>query len=335
MKGIKLKSKYLLGYGLILILVWVGPAWAEWKFEGETNVFYTDDVSIFSASQRLSLKEDPTQPVIEVIDQGADVVFEPAISIGRLFQPSWGDMELTLKAQGFIFGEHTEFNHGTYGISATQMFPAEALLRFRYHFGPDLFLGNNRAKRTEEELIEKEEVTTHFGTIELERDVFENIMVRILGRYGDRSYNKSFKQRDTHFWTLGTHAEWEIHPGIEFIIGYHYERGLADGRSQPQFEEDLSYFSNYLVAELEVNVTPNTSITFGFDFEQNTFTSDISTDEHQNANEKIFQGDIELRHVINDTIDFTMAYQRGQRKFNFESSKAVVNTVWFGGKFHF
>ena len=197
---------------LVILFLAGQPLWAEWNVGGEGNVFYTDDVSIFSASQRLSLQEDPTQPVIDMTDQGDDVVFEPVISVGRSFQPAWGEIELIFKAQGFVFSTNPEFNHGTYGLQVTQTLPAETRLRVRYHYGPNQFLGKNTERRTGVELIEEERVTTHFGTIEVEREFLEALTFRVLNRYGHRSYNDMFAQRDTHFWTVGAHAEWEIHP---------------------------------------------------------------------------------------------------------------------------
>lgn len=319
-----------------LILLWISsPAWAQWKFEGETIVFYTDDVSIFSASQRLSMQEDPTQPVIDVTDQGDDVVFEPAFAISRSYQPSWGHLELSVKAQGFVFATHSKFTHGTYGAQVIQSLFEDTLLRLRYHYGPSLFLGRNREKRTGEERLEEERVTTHFGTVELEREVLNVLKIRALGRYGHRFYNNMFAQRDTDFWTIGTHLEWEIHPSLELQLGYHYERGLADGRKQVQFEEDISFFNHYVAAELNVQVTHNTAVKFGFDFEQNTFTSGLPDDEHRNANERIYQGDVGVRHALNETVELMMAYQRGQRKFSFEPSAVIVNTVWIGSAFRF
>ena len=332
-----LKLKIIIGCGvtLLVLLLFDHRAWAEWKIGGEANVFYTDDVSIFSASQRLALQEDPTQPVIDITDQGDDVVFEPVISVGRSFQPGWGAIELIFNAQGFVFAKNSEFNHGTYGLQIMQELPAEMVLRFRYHYGPNLFLGKNTERRTGAELLEEERVTTHFGTVELEREFLEALTLRVLSRYGHRSYNEMFAQRDTNFWTIGSHMEWEIHPCIELALGYHYERGLADGRNQPQFEEDVSYFNHYVAAELEVHVTEKTAVKFGFDFEKNTFTSGLPGDEHRNGNEKIYQGEVEVRHAVNEAVDVTMAYQRGQRKFSFEPSAAFVNTVWMGGAFRF
>ena len=114
-----------------------------WHVGGEMNAFYTDDVALFSASQRLSLQEDPTQPVIQTTGQGSSGVFEPAVHVTRSFQSSWGKTDLTARAQGFVFTDQTAFSHGTYGLQLTQTLPNETILRMRYHYGPHLFLGNH------------------------------------------------------------------------------------------------------------------------------------------------------------------------------------------------
>ena len=114
-----------------------------WRVGGEMNAFYTDDVALFSASQRLSLQEDPTQPVIQTTGQGSSGVFEPAAYVTRSFQSGWGKTDLTARAQGFVFTDQTAFSHGTYGLQLTQTLPNETILRMRYHYGPHLFLGNH------------------------------------------------------------------------------------------------------------------------------------------------------------------------------------------------
>lgn len=332
-----MQSQFFRACGLIvLIQLFMGfPAWAGWEFGGEASTFYTDDVSIFSSSQRLSLQEDPTQPVIDVTGQGKDVVFEPVAFVRRSFQPSWGNMEVTARAQGFVFTEHSEFSHATYGVQVTQALPAESLLRLRYHYGPNMLLGNHRENRLRESRIGAERVTTHFGTIELERKFLENVTVRVLTRYGARLYNEAFSQRNTNFWTIGTHAEWEVRPGIEFMIGYHYERGLAAGRKQPEFGEDLSFFTHYVEADVRVRVTERASIRLGFDFERNTFTSGLPEDDFRGATEHIYQGEAEARYELSKAIDLTLGYLRGQRKFSFEENSVTVNTVWLGSAIRF
>jgi hypothetical protein len=147
-------------FTILALLLFSYPASSEIKLIGETNVFYTSDVSIFSASQRLSLREDPTQPLLEDTDVGDDVVYEPVAKVIKTLHPAWGKMALELKAQGYLFTSHTKFNHGTYGAQVTQTLPADFNLLFRYHFGPDQFIGKNRIRR-DLEIIEAQEENTN------------------------------------------------------------------------------------------------------------------------------------------------------------------------------
>lgn len=312
-----------------------GSTSSKWRFGGEMNSFYTDNVAYFSAAQRLSLREDPTQPLLDIAPSGRDVVFEPSVFVERTFQPIWGALELNVRAQGFICTDKTEFNHGTYGAQLSQALPSEAILRLRYHYGPNLLLGSHTESRLGEARIGRERVTTHFGTIELEKKVRENVVVRILSRYGTRTFNEQFAQRDSKFWTIGAHMEWEIRPGIEFMIGYHYERGLANGRKQPEFGEDTSSFTHYVEAEIKVRVTDKLSLKFGADLERNSYTSGILDDDFRGALDKFYQGEFEARYALNDAVDLTLGYIRGQGKLNFERDLNVINTVSFGSAFRF
>lgn len=298
-------------------------------------MFYTDDVAIFSASQRLSHREDPTQPVIDITNGGEDFVFEPELVMEKLLEPSWGEMKFVLEAQGFIFADKTSFNHTTVGAEVSQKLSEKSLLRFRYHYGPDLFLGLNREKRSGNENLVAEKVTTHFGVVELEHQILPSLLGRVLGRYGERSYNAMFKQRDTKFWTIGGHVEWEPFSLIEIILGYHYERGLADGRNLPQYEEDISSFTHYAVLESIFHLAEDWRIKTGFDFELNTFTSGFMKDEHRNADETIFQGEVEVLHEVSECVELSLGYLHGERKFNFEPETARVNTIRVGGVIRF
>ncbi len=337
-------------FTVLALLLYSHPASSEIKLIGETNVFYTSDVSIFSASQRLSLRDDPTQPLLEKTGVGDDFVYEPVATAIKTLHPSWGKMELEIRAQGYLFASHTKFNHGTYGAQVTQSLPADFNLLFRYHFGPDQFVGKNINRRdlrilkaheentNHEQMNENllsERVTTHFGTVELDRKILDNLNLRTLGRYGNRSYNRNFSHRDTDFWTVGAHLEWEIRPGMEFVLGYHFERGLTGGRKRIQFEDDISYRSNYVSAEMTAHLTEKALIVLGFDFEHNLFTSRHIDKERRNGNEKIYQGDVNVRYKLYKNIDLRIGYQHAQRKFTYEDKAAVLNTVMAGSVFRF
>lgn len=344
-----LKFGAILSHGcIVIVLLFVfGSAYAEVKFQGETNIFYTDDVAIFSASRRLSLREDPTQPFLERTGVGDDVIYEPFARAEKILRPFWGDMKFEVKAQGYLYSTHARFNHGTYGAQVTQALPADFNFILRYHFGPDQFVGKNINRReipiaepdeggegSQHELLNRnlvsEKVTTHFGTTELEREIFGSVKLRILGRYGNRAYNRTFSHRDTDFWTIGKHLEWKIIPGTELMLGYHYERGFAGGRKNPLLEDDVSYRNHYATAELNTHITPRLLMILGFDFEQSFYTTNNIADERFNGNEVIYQGDVELRFKLFKTMHLRAGYQHAQRKFTFEEHTAVINTVMIG-----
>jgi hypothetical protein len=42
------------------------------------------------------------------------------------------------------------------------------------------------------------------------------------------------------------------------MLGYHYERGLADGRNEPKLRDDISYVNHYVSVELNIHLTDRT-----------------------------------------------------------------------------
>jgi len=75
-----LKIRSLLFFLISLVSVFLPqPCDAEWEFNGQSNIFYTNDVALFSATRRLTRHQDPTQPVLDgaLAKQGDDVIYEP------------------------------------------------------------------------------------------------------------------------------------------------------------------------------------------------------------------------------------------------------------------
>jgi hypothetical protein len=134
-------------------------------------------------------------------------------------------------------------------------------------------LGDNESKQTE--TVQEERVTSHIGSLRLERRLSDKWEVRLLGRFGSRTYNDAFDYRDTTFWTIGPHLLWHFSERFALVVGYHYERGLADGRKQPELEDDISYVNHYVTVGLEGELTERLSVETGFHYERNNWTSGI------------------------------------------------------------
>jgi len=317
-----------------LMLVWLTTpaAVAEITIEGRALLFYTDDVGIFSATRRLTRDEDPTQPAIDtrLTDKGSDVVFEPDAILRTSFDNRMGTTSLSVRGQGFIYADNPRFNHGTLNVQALQAFSAETRLRFRYYYAPNLFLGENEDRRPGEEGLVDESVTSHIWSARLEQRLTSNLEVRLLTRYGIRSYNDAFAQRDTNFWTIGPHLEWSLSERVKLGFSYHYERGLAEGRSQPQLRDDVSYVNHYFSADLDFEVMRGLVLSGAVHYERNNWTSGIVGDERNGAHEDIIQGEILLIRQFTDSLRGFVGFQRSNRKQSFELESVQNTNVGIG-----
>jgi hypothetical protein len=321
---------------IILASLWLlpQPSSAEegWSFEGRGTVFYTDDVGLFSATRRLSRDGDPTQPAIDskLTDQGSDMVFEPLLSVTRSLTNSLGRLDLNVQGQGFVFTENPAFNHGTLRVQATQDLSSATRVQARFYYAPNQFLGDNDERQSGQLQLTAEQVTSYIWSTRLIHDVTPDLSVRLLGRYGLRRYNESFSERDANFWTIGPHVEWRLTRIVKLGLSYHYERGLAEGRNQPQFEDDTSYINHYLSADADVELTERLSILTAFHFEYNIWTSTLAGDERNGAHENIYQGELILAYRLTDSIQGFGGVQHSSRKESFESSSIKNTNVGIG-----
>jgi hypothetical protein len=321
---------------VVLASLWVlpqpSPAEEGWSLEGRGTLFYTDDVGLFSATRRLSRDGDPTQPAIDskLTDQGSDVVFEPLLSVTRSLTNNLGRLDLNVQGQGFVFTEHAEFNHGTLRLQATQDLSSATRIQARFSYAPDQFLGDNEERQSGQQQLSAEQLTSYIWSTRLIHDVTPDLSVRLLGRYGLRRYNDAFSERNTDFWTIGPHADWRVAPKIKLGLSYHYERGLAEGRNQPQFEDDTSYINHYLSADADVELTEQLSLLTAFHFEHNIWTSGLAGDERNGAYENVYQGEVILAYRLTDSIQGFGGVQRSSRKESFESSSIKNTNVGIG-----
>ena len=316
---------------LVLASLWLKPwpASAEegWSLEGRGILFYTDDVGLFSATRRLSRDGDPTQPAIDskLTDKGSDVVFEPMVDITRSLTNNLGRLDMNMQGQGFIFTENPQFNHGTLRLQATQALSSATSVQARIYYAPNQFLGDNEERQSGQQQLAAEELTSYIWSTRLIHDVTPDLSVKLLGRYGMRRYNEAFSERNINFWTIGPHVDWRVAPTIKLGLSYHYERGLAEGRNQPQFEDDTSYINHYLSSDADVELTERLSLLTAFHFEHNIWTSGLAGDERNGAYENVYQGELVLAYRLTDSIQGFGGVQRSNRKESFESS-AIKNT---------
>ncbi len=325
----------LLGIATCLIVLLSVDAQGEWRAEIDTSIYHTDDVGLFSVTRRLSLLEDPTQPVVDRPDQGSDFIYEPNAVLMWSNHNSLGEFELGFDVGGYVFIDHSDFTHGFYQLQLAQTFFSDTEIRLFYDFVPDLFLGDNDLVASEsedehEEELFAERLTSHIWTAHINQHLSEHLSLRLLGRYGIRNYDDPFEYRDTRFWTIGPHLEWEFAPGFELLLGYHFERGKANRHQSRLLQDDISYNNHYTSAEFKIPLLERLSVILIFDFEHNIFTSRYEEDIHHNATENIYQGELELLYELNHSAKLKLGWQYGNRKFNFEDKNVKNNNIWLG-----
>lgn len=313
----------------------------DWTVTTHGTLFYTDDVAIFSATRRLSLDGDPTQPALDkrLTGQGADGVFEPMLNVARSLTSNYGTSTFDLQGQGFVFFDQTRYNQGTFRFEAKQDFSPKTAVLFRYYIAPDMYLGENEVRvpgfhggegetaegEAEPVALAAERVTSQIGSLRVRQTLTDGLDLRLLGRYGTRRYSEEFAERNLDFWTLGPHLEWRILEPVKLILGYHFERGTAEGQDQPLLADDVSYKNNYASAELEFELPLDLSLITGLHFERNNWTSTLVGDERNGAFETIWQGEAMLIYRLNEATKLYGGVQHSSRSENV-SPDSILNT---------
>ncbi|TKB34246.1 MAG: hypothetical protein E8D51_04475 [Nitrospira sp.] len=290
---------------------------ADWSAIAEAKVLFTDNVFELSSARRLSLSEDPSQPTIVPVKKPSDIVWEPSVDLRHTSNPTnLGPTEVSLKVHGFIFTDNPLFNHGNYRIQVKQALDSETSLLLRYRYVPNLFLGPNYERRTGQRLDEEERVTSHIWRLQLERRLTEFLTATLVGRYGLRQFNDVFAERDTTFWTSGPQLEWMINSWLTLATAYLYERGLAEGRQEAQFKDDVSYRQHFASVGATVRLNPVWSVTAGYAYRRKEFTSEITGDSNRGVIDTTHQGSAELCYEVSEATAMTLGFQRSQRSSN-------------------
>lgn len=309
---------------------------AQWTFNADNAGYYTDDVALFSATRRLSLKDDPTQPNIDKTGQGSDFIYEPSLEAEWTGHNSFGEISFATDVGGYVFTNQTAFSHGLFDFELAQSFATNTKLSLHYNYVPDLFLGTNTfLQRTGKEAEYDETLSSHYWSFHIDQNVTEDIVIRLLSRYGLRNYHAPFVYRDTQFWTIGPHLEWDINKDISILVGYHYERGAAEHHRVTHFADDLSYTNHYASSELKVKLLEALTVNLIFDYEHNVSMSDRQEDKRFGSHENLYQGELELEYELTHATQLKLGWQHGNRRLNTEMINVKNNNVWLGFEYKF
>jgi outer membrane protease len=200
---------------------------------------------------------------------------------------------------------------------------------------PNQFLGPNFERHTGNDLIQEERVSSQTWRTELEHRANESWTLTLIGRYGLRLYNDAFSERDTTFWTIGSQVGYIVNPRMAVLLGYLYERGLADGRGNTQFNDDVSYRLHSVSAGTDLTLMESLSLHLAYIYRRKDFTSELLEDTHLNRQDNSHQGTSELRYRLNETASLSASFQQTQRTSTV-MTRGFNDTIYsLGGSYRF
>ena len=308
---------------------------AEWSAIAEQKTSYTTDAFQFSSARRLRFSEDPSQPTVVSTEKPQDVIWEPSLEVIRSANTSFGNNEVSVKAHGALFTNNPVFNHGDYRIQDRLHLNADTSVMVRYRYVPNLFLGPNFERRTGTRSIQEERVTSHHWRAEVERRLSEAVTAALIGRYGLRFYNESFAERDTKFWTVGPRVDYRVLNWLSVTFSYLYERGLADGRQETQFADDISYYLHMVSVGTEFRLNSRLNLDLLYVHRRKTFTSGIIGDTHLDRIDTTHQGIAELRYYLSNAATAMVSFQYGKRTSTNVLRDFNDTIISIGGQYRF
>ena len=310
---------------LLLLLNTPTIVLAEWSAIAGNALFYTHAANLFSSTRRSMLDGDPSEPVLEnsVIGKGKDMVYEPSLRVMKFIPSSFGQTLLTAKVRGFVYALNPEFNETGVYLDGSHVLNSGTALRLRFYSSPDQLLGQTEVDHGGFTGLQDVRVTSHIGAVRFDTRLSEHWELQLYGRAGIRRFDEPFTSRNTLLWSIGPHLVWHMMHHARMVVGYHYERGLAEGRLQPEVHEDSSYVLHFATIGLEADVMEHLELELDFHYERVNLTTGISQDLHHfHGAENIFVGTGRLLYQVADNTAVTFMVQRANRSLNSEHEHA-------------
>ncbi len=309
----------LLGVLLLSLLLCSDLPAAEWSAITEAKTIFTDNVFELSAARRLAFNDNPSQPIRVPVGEPSDVVWEPSIDVRRTSTSGLGTTEISFKGDGYVYTKNSIFNHADYRFQIQQQAATNTFVQFRYRYVPDLFLGPNIERHSGNRLTEAERMTEHAWRMQLEQTLNDRWTALLMSRFGLRLYNEAFSERDTMFYSVGPSIRYHALSWMALTLDYIYEHGLADGRNEPQFMDDVSYRQHFFSFGTLFTLTERFSLELIYVYRLKQFTSTIVGDLFNGTTDQLHQGTAQVYYKLTPALRLTVGFQRTQRSSSLES----------------
>ncbi len=174
-------------------------------------------------------------------------------------------------------------------------------------------------------------LSSYIGAARFDKRLSDHLEIQLYGRAGIRRFNEAFAVKDTQLWAIGPHLVWHMTHHARMVLGYHYERGLSEGRHQPELHDDGSYVLHFASIGLEIDLLEHLELNVDFHYERVNFTTGISDDHHHfHGSEDIFFGIGRLLYQVTDNTAVTLLVQRANRSLSSEHEDSQLHNTNVG-----
>ena len=198
-------SALLILHGLYVaagaLLLGVAPAFGEWSVQTGAAVSYTTNIFQFSSASRLSIQEDPSQPipVRDVLSKPSDVIWQPSVRVGRSWSSRLGTSEVSFKTEGALYTQNPSFDNAYYRLAYRQSLnPRRRRFSSSTGIRPINCSGRAESRPSRTNIMVRCARLRTSGAQSCSGQITDRWAATLISRYGLRLYQEPFTERDTH-----------------------------------------------------------------------------------------------------------------------------------------
>ncbi len=305
------------------------------KAETGLSLIYDDNVWQFSDSDRSSFENSQNTSFFQNVESLGDFIWEPYLFLQ--FQP----LEKTPSTRLFtdISGDFYTYNHsrnlGTYQIGLKQGIGRKVHALISYTLIPREFVGISR-ENPGSGISVGETITTHTTRFRIEREI-QDIDLGLTVHHKFKDYNDAFEVQDSDIYGVGLESKIYSAYGLKTRIAYLFELGVASGRNNPNFKNDLSYRSHQLRISPEIRVNRQLAIGIRYEIKYKAFTTNLPGDtNHYGRDDTMHTVGANIYYELSKTLETKLGYERVMKRpnknkdfFAFDENVATVGLSYF------
>jgi hypothetical protein len=294
------------------------------------SLIYDDNVWQFSDRDRSSFENSQNSSFFQNVESLDDFIWEPYFFLQ--FQPleKTPSTQLFADISGNFYVHNPSLNLGIYQIGLKQEIRHKVQAAISYTLIPREFVGISR-ENPSSSISVGETITTHTTRFRIERKI-RDINLGLTVHHKFKDYNDTFEEQDNNIYGAGLESKIYSGYGLKTRIAYLFELGVASGRNNTNFNNDLSYRSHQLRISPEVRINRDLTIGVRYEIKYKAFTTNLSGDtNHYGRYDTTHTVGANIYYELGKTLETKLGYERVMKRpnknkdfFAFDENVAIV-----------